>query len=93
MPGFKKGNKFTFTCGSVPHNKKRTKPKHVKSDSKEPSYTRLTRKLHNLVVNDPYTSSEEKAKRSASAAKLLRPKSDNKSVPKNARKTAVKDKR
>ncbi|CAC5377617.1 unnamed protein product [Mytilus coruscus] len=69
-------------AGSIPHNKKRTKLMPVKNDYDTPKYKRLTMKKYNLAVNDPYTDPEEKARRSARAAKLLRPKSDEVSVPK-----------
>ena len=55
-------------------------------------YVRLTKRMHNLVTNDPYTDSEEKAKRSSSAAKLLRPK-DTKPVITNSRKKSEINKR
>ncbi|CAC5371192.1 unnamed protein product [Mytilus coruscus] len=45
------------------------------------------------VVNDPYTDPEEKARRSAQAAKLLRPKSDEVPVPKKSRNSVVNDRR
>lgn len=93
MVGFKKGNKFTFKTGNIPHNKKRTNVKQLQNDSKTPEYIRLTKRMHQLVVNDPYTPPEEKAKRSVRAAKLLRPKSDTVPVPKKVSKPAVKDER
>lgn len=93
MSGFKKGNIFKFKAGSIPHNKQRTKLLPVKSDYDTPKYTRLTMKKYNLVVNDPYTDPEEKGRRSARAAKLLRPKSEEVSVPKKPRNPAVNDKR
>jgi len=93
MTNFKKGNNFTFKQGNVPHNRKRTKVAQVKSDSHTPKYTRLTRKMYNMVVNDPYTSPEEKVQRSTRAAKLLRPKSDKVLASKMNRKSAVTDKR
>lgn len=93
MPGFKKGNKYVFKQGSMPHNKKRKRPKQANSDSKEPLYIRPTKKIFQQVVNDPYTSSEEKRKRSTSAARLLRPKSDKVSEAKYTTQSAVKDKR
>ncbi|CAC5395446.1 unnamed protein product [Mytilus coruscus] len=49
-------------------------------------------KKYNLVVNYPYTDPEEKARRSARVAKLLRPKSDEVSVLKKSRNPAVNDK-
>ena len=76
MAGFKKGNKYTYKKGNVPHNKKRTKVTCTKSDSETPKYTRLTKRMHTLVVNDPFTDPAEKAKRAVRAAKLLRPKAE-----------------
>lgn len=48
-------------------------------------------KKYNLVVNDPYTDPEGKARRSARAAKLLPPKSDEVSVSKKTRNPALKE--
>lgn len=92
MTGFKKGNKYTFRRGNVPHNKKRTKVLQAKSDNNNPKYIRLTRRMHNLVVNDPFTDPEEKSKRASRAAKLLRPKAKETSKRKIKSKSA-KDKR
>lgn len=74
MPGFKKGNKYSFKSGNIPRNKTRTKDSTVKSDLETPKYIRLTRKTHELVVNDPYTDPEQKIQQSSHAVKLLRPK-------------------
>lgn len=90
---FRKGNKYKFTDGNIPHNKKRKCSKPVKSDSKTNKYIRLTKEKHKLVVNDPYTDPEEKAKRVPLAASLLRPKTKEVSKPKVSKKKSVKDKR
>ena len=92
MAGFRKGNKHTFKKGNVPHNKRRTKLLQTKSDSETPKYIRLTRRMHNLVVNDPYTSPEEKTRRASRAAKLLRPKAVESPVA-NSRKKSANNKR
>lgn len=92
MAKFKKGNNSRFKSGNIPHNKKRTKVKEAKSDSYQALYTRLTKKKHELVVNDPYSTPEEKSKRACRAAKLLRPKAKVSYKPKY-RKISTKHKR